>query len=356
MSVKKHGDEWLADVRPNGAHGKRYRKTFATKREALEYEAWLKTNAAQTPDWQPKKRDVRRLASLIDIWYTQHGTHLSSGEDTYSRLKNLCTALGNPFADKLNGEVFAEYRATRMAAGLSASNMNREKSYLLAMFNELKRLDVWKGENPLEKVRSLKIAERELAYLSLDQVGILLGELKKAKNEHVYLISEVCLATGARWSEAEGLRKPQVRDGLIQFAMTKSKKVRAVPIDKQLEADLAAHYKSKSETIGDERFFTYAYSAFISALERSGIVLPAGQAAHVMRHTFASHFMINGGNILALQKILGHSSLAMTMRYAHLSPDHLIEARKLNPLSCWKKIGQKVDKKPGSKKTKRAST
>jgi site-specific recombinase XerD len=131
--------------------------------------------------------------------------------------------------------------------------------------------------------------------------------------------------------------------------MTKSKKVRAVPIDKQLEADLAAHYKAKSKTIGDERFFTYAYSAFISALERSGIVLPAGQAAYVMRHTFASHFMINGGNILALQKILGHSSsLAMTMRYAHLSPDHLVEARTLNPLSRWKKTG--LDKKPRTKK------
>jgi integrase len=256
-------------------------------------------------------------------------------------LKNLCAAIGNPFGDKLSGEIFADYRATRMAAGISASNMNREKNYLQAMFNELKRLDIWKGPNPLEKVRALKIAERELAFLSLDQVDVLLSELKKAKNEHVHLISQVCLATGARWSEAESLRKPQVRHGLIQFAMTKSKKVRAVPIDTQLEKDLAAHYKRHSAAIGDERFFTYAYSAFISGLERTGIALPAGQAAHVMRHTFASHFMINGGNILALQKILGHSSLAMTMRYAHLSPDHLVEARQLNPLSLWRKMPSK---------------
>ena len=60
-----------------------------------------------------------------------------------------------------------------------------------------------------------------------------------------------------------------------------------------------------------------------------------------MRHTFASHFIINGGNILALQKILGHSSLTMTMRYAHLSPEHLLEARQLNPLSQWRKIHDK---------------
>ncbi|WP_256258981.1 tyrosine-type recombinase/integrase [Burkholderia ubonensis] len=54
---------------------------------------------------------------------------------------------------------------------------------------------------------------------------------------------------------------------------------------------------------------------------------------HALRHTFASHFMMNGGNILTLQRILGHQSLTMTMRYAHLSPDHLMEAKRLNPLS-----------------------
>jgi site-specific recombinase XerD len=44
---------------------------------------------------------------------------------------------------------------------------------------------------------------------------------------------------------------------------------------------------------------------------------------HALRHTFASHFVMNGGNLLALQKILGHSDLKMTMIYAHLAPDFL---------------------------------
>lgn len=47
--------------------------------------------------------------------------------------------------------------------------------------------------------------------------------------------------------------------------------------------------------------------------------------------TFASHFMMNGGNLLTLQKILGHQSIQMTMRYAHLSPDHLSEAVQFAP-------------------------
>ncbi len=66
-------------------------------------------------------------------------------------------------------------------------------------------------------------------------------------------------------------------------------------------------------------------------LDRTTIKLPKGQVAHALRHTFASHFIQNGGNIVTLQRILGHSSLAMTMRYARLAPDHLVDAINFGP-------------------------
>lgn len=57
-----------------------------------------------------------------------------------------------------------------------------------------------------------------------------------------------------------------------------------------------------------------------------------GQASHVLRHTFESHFMMNGGNILTLQNVLGHSTVTVTMRYAHLAPEYLQAAVSLSPL------------------------
>ncbi|MFX7056441.1 tyrosine-type recombinase/integrase, partial [Acinetobacter baumannii] len=78
--------------------------------------------------------------------------------------------------------------------------------------------------------------------------------------------------------------------------------------------------------------FTPCRKAFERAVKRAGIDLPEGQCTHVLRHTFASHFMMNGGNILVLRDILGHSDIKMTMVYAHFSPDHLEDAVKKNPL------------------------
>lgn len=70
---------------------------------------------------------------------------------------------------------------------------------------------------------------------------------------------------------------------------------------------------------------------FAEAIAIAKIELPVGQNTHVLRHTFASHFVINGGNILSLMKILDHSDISITMKYAHLAKDHFIDAITYGP-------------------------
>jgi integrase len=200
------------------------------------------------------------------------------------------------------------------------------------VFNELIRLGHWKRDNPLKLLRAFKIQERQLSYLKAEEISQLLESLAASNNRNVELIARICLETGARWSEAESLRTTHVHGNMVQFSQTKSSKTRAVPVRAELVQRLKDHHATHG--IG-ERFFTDAANqwAFSEAVKAAGLTLPTGQATHVLRHTFASHFMRNGGNILALQKILGHQSLTMTMRYAHVAPDHLIEATAFNPLA-----------------------
>ncbi|WPM26883.1 tyrosine-type recombinase/integrase [Pseudomonas sp. P1B16] len=163
-----------------------------------------------------------------------------------------------------------------------------------------------------------------MAYLEKKEIPTLLKALDGISDK-AGVVARVCLATGARWSEAEGLTAKQVRGQRISFHRTKNSKSRVVPISQELEDRVRA-----ALPFGD------CYKKFGEAIDATGIELPDGQMTHVLRHTFASHYMAKGGDILTLQRVLGHSSLAMTMRYAHFSPGHLAEVVKLNPLADFK--------------------
>lgn len=134
----------------------------------------------------------------------------------------------------------------------------------------------------------------------------------------------ICLSTGCRWSEAEGLRGSQIANNRITFTKTKGKKNRTVPISNEL-LEMIPRVRGP--------LFRPCRRSFEQAIKRAKIELPEGQMTHVLRHTFASHFMMNGGNILVLKEILGHSDIKDTMRYAHFAPTHLEDAITKNPLA-----------------------
>ncbi|MFT0137246.1 tyrosine-type recombinase/integrase [Alcanivoracaceae bacterium MT1] len=322
--IKQLSDgRWLVDIEP--VKGRRHRKRFATKGEAKRFEAHIRNRYATNPDWAPPKKDTRRLKDLVDTWYLLHGQTLTDGERRRNSLYGVCERLGNPVAAKLTGNKYTEERGKALKAGTSGKTLNNQLGYLRAVYNELFRLEEIDYPNPLARVRMLKLQERELSYLSVEEIEILFKSIQEtAQLPHAYMVALVCLSTGCRWGEAQALTPGRVKNGSVTFVNTKSKRTRTIPISEDLEARLHAHFR-------EHGLFSNCAPAFEKALKRSGIQLPKGQATHVLRHTFASHFMMKGGNILTLQKILGHSSLAMTMRYAHLSPDHLKDAVSFSP-------------------------
>lgn len=219
-------------------------------------------------------------------------------------------------------------------------------------------------ENPFNKGGTLLLKEnnQRLRYLTEAEIDLLLDacatkviEYPKNKSrlsqmtrrdEH-YLrdIADCALNTGMRKGEILSLKWEQVRGDHIYLKKTKTLNPRQIPINDDLN-DLFKRIRkrnglrSKYVFICEGRRVYDIKSGFKAALKRAGI---DDFRFHDLRHSFSSHFVMRGGDLKALQEILGHTTLTMTMKYAHLAPGHKRQAiNRLNGLTTKKADGHKM--------------
>lgn len=115
MAVKKQNDgQWLADFyivnRSNGKQGKRIRKKFATKGEALAFENYTLQKVEDAP-WLGETKELRKLTDLVHLWYERHGITLRDGEKRKSAMLWAAECMGSPLANEFNAQLFTAYRA-----------------------------------------------------------------------------------------------------------------------------------------------------------------------------------------------------------------------------------------------------
>ncbi|MDR6350700.1 tyrosine-type recombinase/integrase [Pantoea sp. SORGH_AS_0659] len=334
MAIRKlDTGKWICECYPSGRTGKRVRRQFSTKGEAVAFERHTMEEFKSKP-WLAEKDDNRRLSEIIELWHSVHGVTLADSDQTLRRLKLVCAALDDPIAANLTSGDIAEFRKKRLSGTLylkskkrfmrtvKASTVNIECIRLHGVFSKLRKLKYLKYPNPLEDVESFKVKQGELYFLRIEEIKNLMDACESYGKDDLTTVVRICLSTGCRWNEAAKLRSSQVIPYKITFNNTKSGKNRSVPISESL-------YGSLPKKQGD--LFSDVYNDFKNVIAMAGIDLPKSQNTHVLRHTFASHFMMNGGNILVLRDILGHSNINMTMIYAHFSPNHLEDAISKNP-------------------------
>jgi len=187
----------------------------------------------------------------------------------------------------------------------------------------------WSG-SPL-KVRSLKEPKLVLPTFTEAQVKLLVGWKPKDKHERrLHTLVLFLLDTGCRITEALTLRVREVDfDNLLVTLDGKGSKQRIVPISFELRKALYRHCKETGSASAPERLlFANRTQTLLSRdnmrrdvkllCERLGFKPPV-RTMHSFRHTFALNYLRRGGSVFHLQKVLGHSSLEMTRRYANLS-------------------------------------
>lgn len=179
-------------------------------------------------------------------------------------------------------------------------------------------MDEFSGQHPIHGLLPLLEANPEMTFLEKSEIEKLLSVLVGDD----LLVALSCLSTGGRChTETSTDNKLQ---GYL-FENQKRQKRQPCRFLKNLRKKLKrrpALNCSKS-----------IMRSFTGILRRVKPDIPPNQATHILRHTFASHFMMNGGKIIALQQILGHPSIPQTMAQAHLAPDYLQNAVALNPLN-----------------------
>ncbi|MEN3261164.1 tyrosine-type recombinase/integrase [Sodalis endosymbiont of Spalangia cameroni] len=321
MTIKKLEDgRYQVDIRPNGRNGKRLRKKFNKKQEAIAYEKYTSANY-NNKEWLSKLADKRLLSELVTLWWEYHGKHDDHGKSQLGKLNRVTRMMKDPAAFQINKTRIATFRTERLSQGVKASTINRELSVMGGMFTDLIASGLYSGEHPLHGIGKLKQANTEMSYLSHEEISSLLSILD-GDNRKVAIL---CLNTGARWGEAVKLKGEHVIHNRVTFVQTKNGKSRSVPISQEVAEQICTQ---KSGLL----FPGACYRQFRQALKIAKPDLPHGQASHVLRHTFGTHFMISNGNIIVLQRILGHSKIEQTMTYAHFAPKYLQDAISHNPL------------------------
>lgn len=311
----------MVDVRPQGRNGKRIRKKFPTKAEAQQYERWI-IGKMHNKEWLPSYQDKRPFSELIDMWWKYHGQTLKDGQRAHSKLKNIDVYMKHPDATDITSSSLSEYRAARLEDGKKPKTINNDMMLISGVFTALIAQGHYTGENPVSGLKRIKITKKEMGFLDKNDIDKLLTVM----NGDNLLAIKLCLATGARWGEIEKLERQHITKYKVTFIDTKNGENRTIPISESLYNELMADDTRKII------FKDVKYWEIRKIINDNFPHLPNGQSVHALRHTFASHFMMNGGNIITLRMILGHKNIQQTMVYSHFSPSYLLDVVKLNPL------------------------
>jgi integrase len=291
-----------------------------------------------------KKEINYRMTELIDRYWTHYGSKKASADREKSIVEGIRSELGRKFVREVDGiAVQRWYEKLTGVRGLADNTAVRHFNVMHHMME--KASTIWSKEtgidrNPADLVEVNRPDDSRERYLSEDE----LHRLKLALDEKMFrkgtkdinqtnlrmrLIVLIAVSTGMRSTEIHRLRWSDVMysEGLLAVrARLKNGKVRYVP----MSSELAEEIRRYPAVIDQDRIFPpkggptsrrqRLEGSFEDLLERATI---HNFWFHDLRHTFASWYMMNGGDLYELAKLLGHANIKMTERYAKLGRAHI---------------------------------
>lgn len=345
--IVRRGTRWY--VRYKDADGVRRMRAShqptheLARRYLLEIEGRVARGQLGIPEREPDAPTVAQLAERFLAEYSRPRIKDPAAYRSHAQvgLRRALPVLGSLRADAVQLHHIDRMRAA-IAKDYAAASVRVTLAFLSAMYSWAVKLGLV-SKNPVLGVER-PAAAPSVEYLSRGEVAALLtlaGQRAQQSPAERCLHTAVHLALhlGLRRGELLGLRLGDIDLSARRLTVARSFKV--LP-----KSGKARHLRIPAETLPVltpwlaevPRQLGLIFPVITSLGPRQGaprdlLGLPElSQAAglrplahpwHVLRHTFASHYIMSGGNLVALQKILGHASIAETMRYAHLGDDFM---------------------------------
>jgi len=329
----------LATLKANQTTGKGPR----TLREAREIRQQADQKVADRVlgDAEKKKKESLLVLDSVFSHYCDANSHKKSLKDEINYFKNwIAPTVGKKKLDEIFLLDLERIKKKMIATDRAPRSIQYVKSIIRQIYNFAADHKIYSGEVPTNNfLKKQRIDNRRIRYLSPDEAGLLLKEIQKHSNT-TYQVSLLSLNSGMRFGEIAGL--------LWQHVNTNRKEILVVD---------AKNGESRSV------YMTEAVMQIFSEMHRGGenqLVFPAATGKkmqrvsnvfaravnhlslnegitdrrlkfvfHSLRHSCASWLVNSGVELPVIAKILGHKTLAMTMRYSHVNDKSVRSAMSL---------------------------
>jgi len=318
MAIFKKNDNWYIDYYVNGR--RKREKIGRNRKQALTALYKRHTQIAENKFLDVRKYKQIKFTVMADIYLENYSKpNKRSWRRDITSIKTLSSFFNTRYLNDITPLDIEQYKIGRSKQVANAT-VNRELACVKHIFT--KAIEWGKVENnPAAKVKLFRERNIRVRYLEEEEIE----KLCRACPDYLKPIVITALNTGMRREEILSLKWKELnfRQRIIYVLDSKNGEAREVPMNNIVCHTLLRVRKhpqgswvfSKSD---GTRFHDIKRS-FTSAKEAAGI---NNFRFHDLRHTFASHLVMAGIDLKTVQELLGHKSITMTLRYAHLSADH----------------------------------
>ena len=324
MTITKRRSGYQASVLINS---QRLRKQFDSKELAEAWALECKANHLRGRDVTASVTEgARTWEELRKLTHARFWKDTKGEQTSFLNSTSVVKFFGpDTLVEAIRADKVDAYVAFLQDSGNSNGTINRKLAALSKMFKFALERE-WITKVPA--LHRKKEYEGRMRWVTKDEERTLLRTLLELNEPFVHDFCMFLVDTGCRVSEGLSLKWSDVSESKCTFWDTKSNKARTIPLTTRVWAMLQQIRDNHMEgpfTRIEQSIFNKVWN---KAKDRMGLQEDDQFVPHCLRHTCASRLVQAGIQLLAVKEFLGHKSIQVTLRYAHLLPQNLVDAAK----------------------------